>query len=318
MNLIFKRTLRTSSSPLLATTPSKLPKAGESSNYNKLYKSNSPSDKAKNAYMRLSASSPLISKTLKDSHLLPIKARRRESEHRALQVQKNIHLRALKNNQPIYPSWVFSTGNFRVSPKKLNLVARLIRTMTVDEAKIQMKTSPKWAAVRVLRLLNRAEANLKHNFDVDLDKKKSKLVIKQAWVGKGVYLKRIRPHGRGRTGRMTRPFSHVKILFELQPADTQNVDGVPSSIATYEQNRVKKMEEDFQLIYKWMKSRRTAKNLLTMPDHHSLKVAHPVWSSKPWKYVSSEKWKSPDNALMRGLRGNQPKILADHWRHNKN
>ncbi|KAJ1558089.1 hypothetical protein HK096_003613 [Nowakowskiella sp. JEL0078] len=251
-------------------------------------------------YMKLSPVSPIVASAVESVSTI---GRRRPSEHRAFQVQKN--LLSLKR-EPLAPAWVFSSGNYRMSPKKLNLVARMIRKMPIEEAKIQLKLSPKRAAVRVLELIKRAEHNLRHNNGIT---EVHRLIIKQAWVGKGFYLKRINPHGRGRFGIIMKPHSHVKILFELPPEVKIKDAGIA---ATYEERLEKKKSDDFQQILGWVKNR---KLYVPLPDHHSLRFGLPPWSSKPWKYISSEKWKGSENALMRGMRSqNNLKVKADHWR----
>ena len=58
------------------------------------------------------------------------------------------------------------------------------------------------------KCLESAIANAENNHDLDIDD----LVVSQAFVGKSIVMKRIQFHGRGRTGRVTKPFSNITII----------------------------------------------------------------------------------------------------------
>lgn len=94
------------------------------------------------------------------------------------------------------------------SPKKFNDVLRLIRGLSLRDALHQCSLSPKKYARRVKRVIESAAANATNNHDLDRDR----LVIDEAIVGKGTFLKRVSIHGRGRAGTMTKPRSHVRIV----------------------------------------------------------------------------------------------------------
>ncbi|KAJ3147804.1 hypothetical protein HDU89_005163 [Geranomyces variabilis] len=168
----------------------------------------------------------------------------------------------------------FSTGDFRVSPRKLLLLARMIRGLTLSEAEVQMKMSKKRPADRVRAMLHRAAASLEHNYAVD----PKQYVVSQAWVGKGTYLKRIKIHGRARFGVMHRPAGHLKVVLEAKKMDT-----------TAE-------EREFEKLVRMMRKHSL---YVTMKQDAPLHAVYPPWSSKPWKYVTSPKWLSPDNALVK-------------------
>ena len=103
-----------------------------------------------------------------------------------------------------------STGNLRYSPKKFRFIADQIAGLSVEEAIKQMEFSSKKPARRVLNslVLARNNAKLQEGFNPD------KLIVSEAWVGKGKYQKGIRYHARGRAGIMTRPRSHMKIVLK--------------------------------------------------------------------------------------------------------
>jgi large subunit ribosomal protein L22 len=98
--------------------------------------------------------------------------------------------------------------NLRVSPRKLNLVAQLIRGKKVSTALADLEFSRKRIAQDVRKCLESAIANAENNHDLDIDE----LVVSQAYVGKSIVMKRIQFHGRGRTGRVTKPFSNITII----------------------------------------------------------------------------------------------------------
>lgn len=96
----------------------------------------------------------------------------------------------------------------RVSPQKLNLVAALIRGKPVGKALAELEFSRKRISGEVKKTLESAIANAENNHDLDVDS----LVVKEAYVGKAVVMRRFRPRGRGKVGSVTKPFSHLTIV----------------------------------------------------------------------------------------------------------
>ena len=96
----------------------------------------------------------------------------------------------------------------RVSPQKLNLLAQLIRGKKVSAALADLEFSRKRIALDVRKCLESAIANAENNHDLDVDD----LVVAEAHVGKGLVIKRHVPRGRGRVGRIFKPFSHLTIV----------------------------------------------------------------------------------------------------------
>src|SRR5471032_3610487 len=96
----------------------------------------------------------------------------------------------------------------RVSPQKLNLVAQLIRVRKASAALADLQFSRKRIAVDVHKCLESAIANAENNHDLDVDE----LVVAEAHVGKALVIKRFSPRGRGRMGRILKPFSHLTII----------------------------------------------------------------------------------------------------------
>jgi large subunit ribosomal protein L22 len=96
----------------------------------------------------------------------------------------------------------------RISPQKLNLVAQLIRGKKVATALADLTFSNKRIARDVKKCLESAVANAENNHELDVDE----LIVAEAHVGKALVLKRFSPRGRGRMGRIFKPFSHLTIV----------------------------------------------------------------------------------------------------------
>ncbi len=96
----------------------------------------------------------------------------------------------------------------RVSPQKLNLLAQLIRGKKVATALADLEFSRKRIARDVRKCLESAIANAENNHDLDVDD----LIVVEAHVGKALVMKRQEPRGRGRVGRIFKPFSNLTIV----------------------------------------------------------------------------------------------------------
>ena len=96
----------------------------------------------------------------------------------------------------------------RVSPQKLNLVAQLIRGKKVATALADLQFSQKRIAKDVRKCLESAIANAENNHDLDVDE----LIVSEAHVGKALVMKRFHPRGRGRMGKILKPFANLTIV----------------------------------------------------------------------------------------------------------
>ena len=96
----------------------------------------------------------------------------------------------------------------RVSPQKLNLLAQLIRGKKVAMALADLQFSQKRIATEVKKCLESAIANAENNHDLEVDD----LIVAEAYVGKALVLKRFHPRGRGRMGKILKPFSNLTIV----------------------------------------------------------------------------------------------------------
>src|SRR5256885_7258686 len=96
----------------------------------------------------------------------------------------------------------------RVSPQKLNLIAQLIRGKKVATALADLEFSRKRMARDVRKCLESAIANAENNHQLDVDD----LIVAEAHVGKALVLKRFHPRGRGRMGKILKPFANLTIV----------------------------------------------------------------------------------------------------------
>lgn len=101
-----------------------------------------------------------------------------------------------------------ATRNIRVSPRKLSLVAGLIRGRTAQDAVATLTFSKRRIAQTVKKTLESAIANAENNHQLDVDR----LVVSRAEVGRSIVMKRFHARGRGRASRVEKWFSHLKIV----------------------------------------------------------------------------------------------------------
>ena len=103
----------------------------------------------------------------------------------------------------------------RGSAQKLNLVAALIRGRKVEDALNVLTFSKRAMAVDVRKVLASAVANAENNHNLDVDA----LVVAEASVGKSFTMKRFATRGRGKSTRILKPFSRVRIVVREAAAE---------------------------------------------------------------------------------------------------
>ena len=117
-------------------------------------------------------------------------------------------------SKPGYPRALADTEaqaivrNLRVSPRKLNLVAGMIRNLPAAQAVATLTFSKRRIAGAVKKALESAIANAENNHHLDVDK----LVVSRAEVGRAIVMRRFHARGRGRASRVERWFSHLKVV----------------------------------------------------------------------------------------------------------
>ncbi len=129
--------------------------------------------------------------------------------------KKNTKLKAADKRREDEATVTLNT--VRVSPIKLNLVAEMIRGMNVNDALVQLQFSNKRIAKDVRKALQSGIANAENNQNLDVDS----LVVKEAWVGKSIVMKRFHARARGRGARIFKPFSNLTIVLKQQREATK-------------------------------------------------------------------------------------------------
>jgi len=98
--------------------------------------------------------------------------------------------------------------HLRIAPRKVRLVADLIRGKTVEQAQTILNFTVKKPTTTLLKLLNSAAANAKHDFQLD----ELNLYISKITVDEGPKLKRWRPRSRGQTAAIQKKTSHITLV----------------------------------------------------------------------------------------------------------
>ena len=99
-------------------------------------------------------------------------------------------------------------NNIRSSVRKLNPILKGIVGKKVDIAIRDLQFSEKRITKDIRKTLNSAVANAENNFQYDIDK----LVVKEAYCGKKIIMKRFRPRAKGRAAPILKPYSSVTII----------------------------------------------------------------------------------------------------------
>ena len=99
-------------------------------------------------------------------------------------------------------------NNIRSSVRKLNPILKSIVGKKVDLAMRDLQFSEKRITNDIRKTINSAVANAENNFQYDIDK----LIVKEAYCGKKIIMKRFRPRAKGRAAPILKPYSSVTII----------------------------------------------------------------------------------------------------------
>ena len=110
-----------------------------------------------------------------------------------------------KSNQKTVKS---VNNGIRSSVRKLNPILRSIVGKKVDVAIRDLQFSEKRVTRDIRKTISSAVANAENNFQYDIDK----LVVKEAYCGKKIVMKRFRPRAKGRAAPILKPWSTVTII----------------------------------------------------------------------------------------------------------
>ena len=114
-----------------------------------------------------------------------------------------------KNNQKLVKS---INNNVRSSVRKLNPILKDIVGKKVEVAIRNLEFSEKRITKDIRKTINSAVANAENNFQYDIDK----LIVKEAYCGKKITMKRFRPRAKGRAAPILKPYSSVTIILSEQ------------------------------------------------------------------------------------------------------
>ena len=99
-------------------------------------------------------------------------------------------------------------NNIRSSVRKLNPILKSIVGKKVDIAMRDLQFSEKRISKDIRKTIGSAVANAENNFQYDIDK----LIVKEAYCGKKIIMKRFRPRAKGRAAPIIKPYSSVTII----------------------------------------------------------------------------------------------------------
>ena len=111
-------------------------------------------------------------------------------------------------------------NGIRSSVRKLNPILKSIVGKKVDVAIRDLQFSEKRVTRDVRKTISSAVANAENNFQYDIDK----LIVKEAYCGKKIVMKRFRPRAKGRASPIKKPYSRVTIILEEKKIEKKQGD----------------------------------------------------------------------------------------------
>ena len=115
-------------------------------------------------------------------------------------------------------------NGIRSSVRKLNPILRSIVGKKVDVAIRDLHFSEKRVTKDVRKTISSAVANAENNFQYDIDK----LIVREAYCGKQVIMKRFRPRAKGRAAPIIKPYSNLTIILSETKKDQKEKHGTKS------------------------------------------------------------------------------------------
>ena len=113
--------------------------------------------------------------------------------------------------------------NVRSSTRKLNPILKSIVGKKVDVAIRDLTFSEKRISQDIKKTISSAVANAENNYQYDIDK----LIVKEAYCGKQVVMKRFRARAKGRAAEIMKPYSNLTIILTEQKKQMEK-DGTKS------------------------------------------------------------------------------------------
>ena len=114
--------------------------------------------------------------------------------------------------------------NIRSSTRKLSPLLKSIVGKKADEAIRDLSFSEKRISKDIKKTISSAVANAENNFQYDIDK----LIVKEAYCGKQIIMKRFRPRAKGRAAPIIKPYSNLTIILSETKQDKKEKHGTKS------------------------------------------------------------------------------------------
>ena len=134
-----------------------------------------------------------------------IKKLNQQKQKQKNSIYKNKKKKKIENKEKTVRS---INNNIRSSVRKLNPILKGIVGKKVDVAIRDLQFSEKRITKDIRKTISSAVANAENNFQYDIDK----LIVKEAYCGKKIIMKRFRPRAKGRAAPILKPYSSVTII----------------------------------------------------------------------------------------------------------
>ncbi|KAJ3231720.1 hypothetical protein HDU81_003564 [Chytriomyces hyalinus] len=231
-----------------------------------------------------SYSSDLLSAALKEAE----QTQRVTQQQAALTQLKQHPSSSSMNNNTKALTISTQSAAFRISPKKTNLVAKVCRRLEISDAIKQMQFSQKRAGSKLIHVLKLAQRRSRER-ETQLGMPEGVWTVAECFVGKSMYLRRIKMHARGRMGVMHHPSSFVTVILKREEEFSKAVAASRKNALVFDTTQEQKDALELQQLVQIFK-----KNKLYVPFKEAkTRFLHPVWSPKSFKYVTSKKWLNP-------------------------
>ena len=114
--------------------------------------------------------------------------------------------------------------NVRSSPRKVNILLKNIRGKKVDTVIKNLSFARQRIAFDIKKTVQSAVANAENNNQYDIDN----LYVEEAYIGKGLVLKRFRPRAKGRASSIKKPYTNITIILSENSKKKEEAHGTKS------------------------------------------------------------------------------------------
>jgi large subunit ribosomal protein L22 len=118
----------------------------------------------------------------------------------------------------------------RIAPRKVSVVASLVRGRSVEDALVILSHTPRRSAIAVSKVIASAKANAEHNHNL----KPATLQITEISVTAGPRLKRYRPVARGSANKFQKKTSHIRVIVDGEAREVKKPAAKPAAKKTEE------------------------------------------------------------------------------------